>query len=152
MVIDEKMANPFRNQTSVNIVTGQIADSGEILQAKEKGLSALSEAEERGSFKVEKVKLKPLEKVKKKVPISKTPHQKKKKKFTWRKIRCQCLCALQLVNWRGGRIDAFSHEWADYPCLLFQPDEENPTGYSMRKRNKADFVNALQVTLKYENS
>jgi hypothetical protein len=48
--------------------------------------------------------------------------------------------------------DAFSHEWADYPSLLLQPEEENPTEYSMRKGNKADFVNILQVTLEYENS
>jgi hypothetical protein len=40
MVIDEKMVNPFRNQTSVNIAPGQISDSDEILQAKENGLSA----------------------------------------------------------------------------------------------------------------
>jgi hypothetical protein len=121
MVIDEKMANPFRNQTSVNITTGHIADSDKILQAKEKGLSALSEAEERGSFKVEKMKLKPLDKVKRKVPISKT--QK-----------------------------SLHMEESSYPSSLFQPDEENLTGYSMRKGNKADFVNALQVTLGYKNS
>jgi hypothetical protein len=46
MVIDEKMVNPSRNQTSVNITTGQIPDL-EILQAKEKDLSALSEARSR---------------------------------------------------------------------------------------------------------
>jgi hypothetical protein len=50
-----------------------------------------------------------------------------------------------LCSYFGGdeRIDAFLHEWADYPSLLFQPDEENPTGYSIRKGNKADFVNAF---------
>jgi hypothetical protein len=71
-VVDEKMVNPFRNQTSVNFVniaTWQTVDSDEILQAKEKGSSALSETEEDGSFTVEKVKLKLFEKVKKSVNL-----------------------------------------------------------------------------------
>ena len=42
------------------------------------------------------------------------------------------------------RVAAFSHEWAEYISSLFQPDNSHPTGYSMRKANKPDYLTSLQ--------
>jgi hypothetical protein len=139
MVIDDKMVNPVMNQTSVhlgNIANGQTADFDEVLKAKETGPSRLSEVEEKGLFKVEKVKLKPFEKVRKKVSIFKTSLKKTQKAFTRKKVQCRSLCALQITWGEKEQIDAFLHDWTDYTCLLLQPDEEMPTEYSMRKGNK----------------
>ena len=53
------------------------------------------------------------------------------------------LCfAVSLSN--KDRIDAFSHELAEHPSSLFQPDNSHPTGYSMRKGNKPDYLTSLQ--------
>ena len=53
-----KMINPFQESTRlINIATGQLATSDEVLQAKERGLRALSKAEKENDFKVQPVKL-----------------------------------------------------------------------------------------------
>ena len=61
----------------------------------------------------------------------------KESSVSWR------LCfAVSLSN--KDRVAAFSHEWAEYPSSLFQPDNSHPTGYSMRKGNKPDYLTSLQ--------
>ena len=53
------------------------------------------------------------------------------------------LCfAVSLSN--KDQVAAFSHEWAEYPSSLFQPDNSHPTGYIMRKGNKPDYLTLLQ--------
>ena len=55
----------------------------------------------------------------------------------------QSLCfAVSLSN--KDRVAAFSHEWAEYPSSLFQPDNSHPTRYIMRKGNKPDYLTSLQ--------
>ena len=41
------------------------------------------------------------------------------------------------------KLDAFCHEWAQYPTSLFEPDNRSPQGYSMRKGTKSDYLAAL---------
>jgi hypothetical protein len=63
--------NPFnQSENLVNIFTGQVATSDEVLEAKERGLKALALAEEEKAFKVQPVHLKPFERIKKKTPPS----------------------------------------------------------------------------------
>lgn len=138
--------NPFsRSDNLVNIITGQMAASNEVLDAKEKGLKALALAEEEQAFKVQPVRLKPFASVKKKTPTSKN----EKKLHMDESDVSRSLCfATNLSN--KEKIDAFAHEWAEYPCSLFKPDDNHPSGYAMRKGTKADYLVALQTTLNYE--
>ena len=55
-VLEEKMINPFQESMRlINIATGQLAKSDDVLQAKERGIRALSKAEKDNS-KVQPVK------------------------------------------------------------------------------------------------
>ena len=57
-VLEEKMINPFQeNMRLINIGTGHLAKSDEVLQAKERGIRALFKAEKDNDFKVQPVKL-----------------------------------------------------------------------------------------------
>ena len=53
------------------------------------------------------------------------------------------LCFAESLN-NKDPVAAFSHEWAEYPNSFFQPDNSHPTGYSMRKDNKPDYLTSLQ--------
>ena len=123
-----------------------MAASDEVLEARNRGLKALALAEKDKAFKVEPVRLKPFQSVKKKTP----PSKKEKKLHQDESSVSRSLCfAANLSN--KEKIQAFGHEWAEYPNSLFQPDENHPCGYAMRKGNKADYLAALQVSLNYEN-
>ena len=119
------MINPFQESTRlINIATGQLATSDEVLQAKERGLRALSKAEKENDFKVQPVKLQLFEKSTKKPTATgkdkRTLHMEDSS-VSWR------LCfAVNLSN--KDQVAAFSHEWAEYPSSLFQPDNSHPTG------------------------
>jgi len=52
----------------------------------------------------------------------------------------RALCFTQELT-NEGKIEAFSYEWCDYPPCLFEP---HIAGYTMRKGNKADFLDTLQ--------
>ena len=56
------MINPFQESMRlINIATGQLAKSDEVLQAKEQGIHALSKAEKDNDFKAQPVKLQSFE-------------------------------------------------------------------------------------------
>ena len=41
------------------------------------------------------------------------------------------------------KLDAFRHEWAQYPTSLFEPDNYSPQSYSMQKGTKSVYLAAL---------
>ena len=140
-VLEEKMINPFQESTTlINIATGQLATSDEVLQAKERGLRALSKDEKENDFKVQPVKLQLFEKSTKKP----TATQKDKRTLHMEESSVsRSLCfAVNLSN--EDRVAVFSREWAEYPSSLFQSDNSHPTGYSMRKGNKPHYLTSLQ--------
>ena len=58
LVLEEKMINPFQESMRlINIATGRFAKSDEVLQAKERGIRALSKAERDNDFQAQPVKL-----------------------------------------------------------------------------------------------
>ena len=141
-VLEEKMINPFQDSTRlINIATGQLATSDEVLQAKERGLRALSKAEKENYFKVQPAKLQLFEKSTKK-PTATEKDERTLHMEESSVSRSLCF-AVSLSN--KDRVAAFSHEWAEYPSSLFQPDNSHPTGYSMRKGNKPDYLTSLCV-------
>ena len=80
------MINPFqKSMRLINIATGQLAKSDEVLQAKERGIHALSNAEK--DFKVQPVKLQFFE-----TSTKKTTATRKDKK--WMRILFHRVCAL----------------------------------------------------------
>ena len=104
-----------------------MAASDEVLEARNRGLKALALAEKDKAFRVEPVRLKPFQSVKKKTP----PSKKEKKLHQDESSVSRSLCfAANLSN--KEKIEAFGHEWAEYPSSLFQPDENHPCGYAMR--------------------
>ena len=144
-VVTEKMMNPFQQSNDaelVNISTGQVAQSLELIEAKEKGLKALAKAETEDSVKVEPVRLKTfVEKVKKKSTLQQT-----KQLYIEESSVVRNLCFAESLGHKE-KVDAFSHEWAEYPSSLFTPDELHPSGFSMRKGNKSDYATMLKATI-----
>jgi len=141
-IVKEKMINPFSysGEDLVNISTGQLASTHELIQAKERGLAALADAEKSNSEKVQPVHLKTfIEKVKK----TASPALKSKKLYIEESAVIRSLCFAQNLS-KKEKLDAFSHEWAEYPSSLFDPDDDHPSGYAMRKGNKADYLIALK--------
>ena len=144
-VLEEKMinCNPFQESTRlINIATGQLATSDAVLQAKERGLRALSKADikKENDFKVHPVKLQLFEKSTKK-PTA-TGKDKRTLHMEESSVSRSLCFGVSLSN--KDRVAAFSHEWAEYPSSLFQPDNSHPTGYSMRKGNKPYYLTSLQ--------
>ena len=124
----------------INIATGQLAKSDEVIQAKERGICALSKAEKDNDFKVQPVKLQFFETSTKKTTA--TRKAKKNLHMDESSVSRSLCFAVSLSN--KDRIDAFSHEWAEYASSFVQPDNSHPTGYSMRKGNKPDYLTSLQ--------
>ena len=90
-VLEEKMINPFQESMKLlNIATGQLAKSDEVLQAKERGICALSKAEKDNDFKVQPVKLQFFETSTKKTTATRTD----KKAFIWMRVLFHGVCTL----------------------------------------------------------
>ncbi|KAG1664911.1 hypothetical protein GQR58_019607 [Nymphon striatum] len=136
------MINPlsYSSEDLVNISTGQLASTHELIQAKEKGLAALADAENSNSGKVQPVHLKTfIEKVYK----TASPALKSKKLHMEGNAVIKSLCFAQNLS-KKEELDAFSHEWAEYPSALFEPYADHPSGYAMQKGNKANYIIALK--------
>lgn len=145
-VVKNQMINPFNCENKkdlVNISTGEKATSLELIHAKEKGLSLLQEAEEHGYDKIKNCKIKTF-----------TSHQQGKQSRGQQiqglhKDESAVTRSLYLMHGLNDKEkeEAFSHEWAQYPPALFQPNNSVEQGYQMRSGNKADVVNTIKKTL-----
>ena len=123
----------------INIATGQLAKPDKVLQAKVRGIRVLSKAEKDNDFKLQPVRFQFFETSTKKTTA--TRKDKKSLHMDDSSVSRSLCFAVSLSN--KDRIDAFSHEWAEYPSSLFQPDNSHPTGYSMRKGNKPVYLTSL---------
>ena len=86
------MINPFQESSRlINITTGQLATSDKVLQAKERGLRALSKAEKENDFKVQPVNLQLFEKIVQRNPL---PQERIKGPFIWKTVQFHGDCAL----------------------------------------------------------
>lgn len=139
--ITENMTDPFALQQNelVNIASGEIASSTDILSAKEIGITAMQDAELSKNNKIKLPKL---------VTFATQKKRKQEKGKHVAKVYqdessvTRALCFVQGAR-DEVRLQAFCHEWTDYPASLFEPDHRSPQGFSMRKGNKADYLSAI---------
>ena len=146
-IVTNRMTDPFDLQHNevINIASGIIASSQDILMAsqdilmaKERGIAAMEEAEANGFDKIKATK----------VVTFATQKQINKHKnkpntvYQHESMVTRALYFAQGANYES-KLDAFSHEWAQYPTTLFEPDNRSPQGNSMRKETKSDYLAAL---------
>ena len=138
------MVNPFLTCTEnlMNISSGVTTKSLELIDAKQKGLDALENAEQKHAKKNNPVRLKRFVEQAKKKPILQQTREPYRKERTV--IRELCF-AENLESKEKAKV--FSHEWTKYPSSLFQPDELHPVKFSMRKGNKSDYGNMIATTM-----
>ena len=140
-IVTNRMIDPFDLQHSevINISNGIIASSQDILLAKELGVSAMEEAEANECDKIKITKVFTF------ATQKQTNKQKSKpvaKVYQHESTVTRALYFAQGAN-DESKLDAFSHEWVQYPTSLFEPDNRSPQGYSMRKGTKSDYIAAL---------
>ena len=140
-IVTNRMTDPFDLQHNefVNIASGMIASSQDVLLAKERGITAMPEAEASGSYKIKIQKLLTF-------ATQKQVRQHKSKQlakvYQGESSVTRALYFVQGTN-DTSKLNAFCHEWTEYHRSLFEPDHRSPQGYSMRKGNKADYLSAL---------
>ena len=140
-IVTNRITDPFDLQHNevINIANGIIASSQDILMAMERGVAAMEEAEADGFDKIKATKVvtfatqKQMNKHKNK-PITKV--------YQHESMVTRALYFAQGAN-DESKLDAFSHEWAQYPTSLFEPDNRSPQGYGMHKGTKSDYLAAL---------
>jgi hypothetical protein len=146
-VVKETMIDPFScpNPTDLlNISTGEKAISQDLIHAKAKGLAALQEAQDKGSEKIQPMRLQTFEITKKR---GLTTSKRVQKVYEDETSVSRSLYFVQDLD-EEKKKEALSHEWTKYPGSLFEPNADLAMGYGMRKGNKSDYVQALKTYLK----
>ena len=140
-IVTNSMTDPFdlQHHEVINIANGIIASSQDILLAKERGITAMKEAEANGYDKITAAKV---------VTFATQKQMKKQKNKSVAKVYQHESSVIRALYFAQGandesKLDAFCHEWAQYPTSLFEPDNRSPQGYSMRKGTKSDYLAAL---------
>ena len=144
-VIKNQMIDPFRCEQKelLNISTGCIADSEDLICAREKGSEALAAVKTTGSEKVTPVRLATFA-TKTKKPLSMA--LKTKQIYEEESAVVRNLYFVQDLD-AEKKVEVFSHEWTSCPSSLFEADPSLDQGYTMRKGNKADYLAAIQTAL-----
>ena len=139
-VVTRKMINPFVHQSNelVNVSSGEVAPSKDIIRTKEIGIAAIEEAKQGGKLKLPKLATFATQKLKKKQSKS----HDLAKVYRHESMVTRGLYFVQGVS-DNIRLQAFSHEWTNYPASLFDPDYRSLQGFSMRKGTKAEFLSEL---------
>ena len=135
-MVKEKMINPFTyntNSSLVNIATDEKASSNDVLFAFSKGKTVIVDAASKNLNKINIIKLKPFN-------FQLKTNKTKQIIYHDETTVTRALCFIKDADTKTRR-EAFSHECTNYPSSLFEPDESG--GFSMRKGQKSDFVNAL---------
>lgn len=143
--VTHSMRNPFASDVAaaeklVNIATGEILTSSEVVESRKLGLDAIAQARNTDAEKIISPKI---------LTFAGQQKSAKKKKDTVKQIISEegnvtrALCFTQELT-EEGKIEAFSYEWCKYPPCLFEPDKNDNAEYRMRKGNKADFLDTLQ--------
>ena len=140
-IVTNSMTDPFdlQNHEVIHIANGIIASSQDILLAKERGITAMKEAEANGYDKITATKV---------VTFATQKQMKKQKNKAVAKVYQHESSVTRALYFAQGandesKLDAFCHEWAQYPTSLFEPDNRSPKVYSMRKGTKSDYLAAL---------
>ena len=138
--INPFQSNPQTDNQLVNIVTGEILSSTDLVRAKQIGLEAIaaSKSDNTGMIKTPKITTFGS---KRKGPGKNTDFVRHILKEESTVTRALCF-AQQLSD--EEKIDAFSYEWMSYPPSLFQPDTKFPGRYEMRKGAKSQFFKVIQ--------
>ena len=140
------MTNPFTISGDIlmNISTGQITRSLELVEAKEKGLNALERAEQSNVEKVAPVRLKTfVDKVTKKRAIDQIRDLFKEERSV---ARSMCFAGKLTEK---EKIDQF-YEWTRYPSSIFTSNALHPSGFLMRKGNRCDYIAMLRTVMALE--
>ena len=141
-IVTNRMTDPYidlQHNEVINIANGIIASSQDILMAKERGIAAMEEAEANGFDKIKVTKVVTFATQKQ---MNKHKNKPTTKVYQYESMVTRALYFAQGAN-DESKLDAFSHEWAQYPTSLFEPDNRSPQGYSMRKGTKSDYLAAL---------
>ena len=139
--IKENMINPFTcpdREELINIATGEMAETTDLIYAKEKVISVLREAEAKNAIKIIHPKLSTFRK-------KKTTKSKQIISMQILKGESSVVRALYFTQniSSSARKMAFTHEWAQYPSSLFEPDVRLTQGYAMRTGCMREFLNRL---------
>ena len=95
--------------------------------------------------KVATVRLKSfVDKVTKKQTIDQTRYLFKEERSV---VRSMCVAGKLTQK---EKIDHFSYEWTRYPNSIFTPNALHPSGFSMRKGNKCDYITMLMTAIALE--
>lgn len=142
--VTETMRNPFSSNIEtdklVNIATGEVLASTELVKAKLIGLESIRDASNTNAAKILPAKI---------MTFASQKKEGKRKRDCMKKLLSQestvtrALCFAQDLS-DEAKIKAFSYEWNDYPPSLFEPNSDAPGGYTMRKGPKYDFIVTLQ--------
>ena len=142
-IIQEKMRNPFSpnllKDKLVNISTGETLGSTKLIEARKLGLEAMRAADTSDSEKISMPKIATFANQQKK---GKKKRDNAKAVISEENAVTRALCFTQDLS-DEGRIDAFSHEWLEYPPALYDHDGHNNC-FVMRKGTKADFFDKIQ--------
>ena len=142
LIISTTMIDPFlaANQADlINIFTGVRNTSDDLIYAQVKGISAMKAAEEAESGKILCPQIK---RFTEKSSIHPNKDIMIRKVYQEESSMTRTLCFIQNADGKT-RSESFSFEWTNYPSSIFQPAPHLPSGYSMLKGNKCDFLASL---------
>ena len=140
--IEEKMRNPFSanmpKDKLINISSGETLVSTKLVEARKLGLEAMRAASISDAEKISIPKVTTFAAQQKK---GKQKQDNVKVLISEENAVTRALCFTQDLS-DEGRIEAFSHEWLEYPPALFDHDDNNK--FIMWKGTKVDFFNTIQ--------
>lgn len=142
MVGSTNYINPWNNDEIsylLNIATGKKADSTEIIEARERGVESIRTTQQEKYNSVERVKLAPFFSKSKKI----SKKEKAKQIHADESHIMRSMYFMQNVDEKR-KLEAFQYEWMDYPPSLFERDNAMPSGFSMTKDQKSEFLIPLQ--------